>query len=471
MSRLEQDNTSADIHQTTAARIPTEYGDFRLHHYASDCDAKEHLALVMGDVTNKEGVLVRVHSECFTGDVLGSLRCDCGPQLRAAMRLIAEAGSGVIVYLRQEGRGIGLAQKLAAYSLQDQGYDTVDADLLLGHGADEREYSAAAAILKDLCVESVCLLTNNPSKIEQLSELGVRVQRRLPLETPVTAENAGYLATKVQRMRHLLNLSEGADRRHSTLAVLPSDVECRIVQLRADARAFYLQEGRPFVTLSYAQSLDGSIALPSGGPLRLSSDQSMTMTHALRAVHDAILVGIGTVLADDPRLTVRLVAGDNPQPVVLDTHLRLPVDSRLLSHPKGVWLATTDAGFPRHDVLGNTGARIIHVPATDRERIDLNALLCRLGERGIGSVMVEGGAQVLSSFLCGGLANAAVITVAPFYVGGASPLAQADGAGSKVQNFPRLELSATMQVGPDLVLWGRPVAHEAELDKDSYAPS
>ena len=198
--------TYSNMHQTASARIPTRFGEFRLHHYANDRDSKEHLALVMGDVAGQEGVLVRVHSECFTGDVLGSLRCDCGPQLHRAMQLIAEAGQGVIIYLRQEGRGIGLADKLAAYGLQDEGYDTVEANLLLGHDADEREYSAAVAILNDLDVRSVSLLTNNPSKIEQLCDLGVRVERRLPLETPVTAENAIYLATKVERMRHLLSL-------------------------------------------------------------------------------------------------------------------------------------------------------------------------------------------------------------------------------------------------------------------------
>ncbi|MEZ4830587.1 MAG: GTP cyclohydrolase II [Caldilineaceae bacterium] len=153
---------------TSSARIPTAEGDFSLRYYRNNLDDKEHLAVVYGDVTGGENVLVRVHSECFTGDVLGSRRCDCGPQLHSAMRAIAENGRGVIIYLRQEGRGIGLEQKLRAYNLQDEGYDTVDANLLLGHQADERNYLPAAHIIADLDLRSIRLLTNNPAKIEGL---------------------------------------------------------------------------------------------------------------------------------------------------------------------------------------------------------------------------------------------------------------------------------------------------------------
>lgn len=194
------------IRQMTCARIPTLVGEFRLCLYMDNQDDKEHLALVMGDVADQRDVLVRVHSECFTGDVLGSLRCDCGEQLHQAMHQIAEEGRGVLIYLRQEGRGIGLLNKLRAYNLQDVGYDTVDANLLLGHQADERDYTSAALILKDLGVRSIRLLTNNPLKIEDLQRLGILVTARLALQTGVTAENAGYLITKAQRMNHLLSL-------------------------------------------------------------------------------------------------------------------------------------------------------------------------------------------------------------------------------------------------------------------------
>lgn len=188
------------------ARIPTDVGEFNLCLYSNNQDAKEHLALVMGDAHGKADLLVRIHSECFTGDVLGSRRCDCGPQLRLAMALVAAAGQGMIVYLRQEGRGIGLQSKLRAYNLQDEGYDTVDANLLLGHQADERDYTAAALILADWQVDSIRLMTNNPDKIDNLRHLGVNVTARVPLQVGENDENAQYLKTKVERMRHILNL-------------------------------------------------------------------------------------------------------------------------------------------------------------------------------------------------------------------------------------------------------------------------
>jgi GTP cyclohydrolase II len=195
------------ISKMACARIPTAVGEFELCLYVDSRNDKEHLALVIGELSDRGDVLVRLHSECFTGDVLGSLRCDCGDQLQQAMRLIAEEGAGVLVYLRQEGRGIGLLDKLRAYNLQDMGYDTVDANLLLGHQADERDYTVAALILKDLEVHSVRLLTNNPMKIESLQDSGVTVTTRVPLQPKVNSENAAYLTTKARRMNHLLKLS------------------------------------------------------------------------------------------------------------------------------------------------------------------------------------------------------------------------------------------------------------------------
>lgn len=192
------------VTRTAAARIPTRYGDFQLCYYTNTLDNKEHLAFYMGDLAHAEAVLARVHSECFTGDVLGSLRCDCGEQLDRALALVAHEGQGVVIYLRQEGRGIGLEQKLLAYNLQDQGYDTVDANLMLGHGADERSYSLAACILGDLGVQSVRLMTNNPTKISALQAEGIKVVARVPLEIAVNSENQGYMITKAKRMDHLL---------------------------------------------------------------------------------------------------------------------------------------------------------------------------------------------------------------------------------------------------------------------------
>jgi 3,4-dihydroxy 2-butanone 4-phosphate synthase/GTP cyclohydrolase II len=177
------------------------------------------LALIFGEIPPREGVLVRVHSECFTGDVLGSMRCDCGAQLQRAMIAIGESGAGIILYLRQEGRGIGLADKLRAYNLQDEGYDTVDANLLLGHQADERDYTVAAEILSDLGVDSIHLLTNNPQKVNSLKELGVQVIGRQPLTGDVNPENEKYLQTKVLKMNHLLNIN--------SLKLNPKDNESR----------------------------------------------------------------------------------------------------------------------------------------------------------------------------------------------------------------------------------------------------
>jgi GTP cyclohydrolase II len=198
-------NGELHIKRAVCARIPTSAGSFQLCVYDNNRDDKEHLALIMGDVDELDGVLVRIHSECFTGDVLGSRRCDCGEQLQRSMELVAEEQQGVIIYLRQEGRGIGLSEKLRAYNLQDDGLDTVDANLALGHAADARDYSMAGAILVDLGVRSVRLMTNNPDKIQVLQKLGVRVAERVALEATVYPDNAAYLLTKAQRMNHLLD--------------------------------------------------------------------------------------------------------------------------------------------------------------------------------------------------------------------------------------------------------------------------
>ena len=197
MSKLE-------VTRKVSTRIPTDYGDFQLCFYANTQDSKEHLELFMGDLDRKESVLARVHSECFTGDVLGSRRCDCGEQLDQSMKIISEAGEGIIIYLRQEGRGIGLLEKLRAYNLQDEGFDTVDANLELGHEADARDYSLAALILRDLGVPSVELITNNPLKINALEDLGISVTKRVSLDIAANPDNASYLQTKAQRMNHIL---------------------------------------------------------------------------------------------------------------------------------------------------------------------------------------------------------------------------------------------------------------------------
>ena len=196
------------VKRTTSARIPTEYGEFQLCCYSNSEDVREHLAFFLGEIDQGEDILVRVHSECFTGEVLGSTRCDCGEQLDRALQMISEEERGALIYMRQEGRGIGLMKKMESYNLQDAGYDTVDANLMLGHLADEREYSLAARILEDLGIRSIRLITNNPSKVEGLSCEGIIISERIGFDSTVTPENKRYLQTKVERMSHKLSLKD-----------------------------------------------------------------------------------------------------------------------------------------------------------------------------------------------------------------------------------------------------------------------
>ena len=205
------------VRRIAQARIPTQWGDFAALAYESVLDGEQHLALVKGEVSGKDRVLVRVHSECLTGDAFGSLRCDCGAQLEGALRRIAEAGEGVVVYLRgHEGRGIGLAHKLRAYSLQERGRDTVDANLELGLPVDDREYGIGSQILVDLGITTMRLMTNNPAKYGGLDGYGLEIVERVPLETYPNPENLRYLRTKRERMGHLLHLPADEERPHGS---------------------------------------------------------------------------------------------------------------------------------------------------------------------------------------------------------------------------------------------------------------
>ncbi len=197
--------TELHVERTARAELPTRSGDFEVVGYRHVVDGSEHVALVKGDVHGADDVLVRVHSSCTTGDVFGSLRCDCGEQLERSLAQIEAEGRGVLVYLAQEGRGIGLVDKLRAYELQQDGHDTVDANTELGHEADPREFHAAAHVLRDLDVRSVRLLTNNPRKVEELERYGMPVAERMPIEVNASETNRGYLTTKRDRLGHLLS--------------------------------------------------------------------------------------------------------------------------------------------------------------------------------------------------------------------------------------------------------------------------
>ena len=450
------------------ARLPRPSGEYRLSLFHNDIDGKEHLALVRGEVAGRREVLVRIHSECFTGDVMGSERCDCGDQLSSAFEKIDQEGRGAVLYLRQEGRGIGLLEKLKAYNLQDLGYDTVDANRLLGHAPDAREYEVAARMLEQLGILSVRLLTNNPAKIAGLEKHGVEVCGRVPIGPKVKKENAAYLRTKAERLQHRLDLE----------ALFPANGDGDAVAgdprgLPPAVAGAALAEGhwtddllagmspargagqRPFVTLTYAQSVDGCIAESKDQPLAISGPQSRTFTHQLRAAHDAILVGIGTVLTDDPRLTVRLVeAPRDPRPVVLDSRLRFPATARLLTGP-GPWIVTAEDADPeRQAKLEAAGAKVLRLPLSAPGRIDLERLLAALAEKGVKSLMVEGGATVISSFLAARLVDHLVVTVAPMLVGGLPAVAREDRRNCP--GLPRLRAARYRQLGDDLIIWGAP---------------
>ncbi|PSQ96038.1 MAG: GTP cyclohydrolase II [Bacteroidetes bacterium SW_9_63_38] len=444
------------VRRLTGTRIPTADGEFTLTLYENSEDDKDHLALVCGDVEGKDDVLVRAHSECFTGDVLGSLRCDCGEQLDTSIRRVAEEGQGVILYLRQEGRGIGLKSKLKAYNLQDEGYDTVEANRMLGHGADERDYAVAARILEDLSVSSVRLLTNNPGKIEDLTEYGIEITKRAPLEPHVNRHNEDYLRTKANRMRHALDLGPANGHAQSNA----HDNSLQALEQRIERH--FDEAGTPFVTLTYAQSLDGSIASSSGTPLPISGEEALDFTHRLRALHDGILVGIGTVLADDPRLNARRGQEDHPTPIVLDSSLRFPADARLLhcDGPPPLIFTAPDPDPDRREELEAQGATVHELPCAPTGGVCLDALLNALGNRGITSMMVEGGSQILTTFLREQRVHRVIVTMAPMFVGGTSalgPVTETSDEGGDPGAFPRLTNMQKRWYGDDLILEGDPV--------------
>lgn len=196
--------TETIVERVASVKLPTSFGEFQMIGYSNQLNDKEHVAIIKGKPQNEEAPLVRIHSECLTGDIFHSKRCDCGPQLQKSLEIIEEAGNGIVLYMRQEGRGIGLLNKLKAYELQEQGFDTVEANIHLGFPAEMRDYSISAQMLRDLGIEKIRLMTNNPAKIEGITKYGIQVVERVPVEIEAEPENEKYLHTKKEKMRHIL---------------------------------------------------------------------------------------------------------------------------------------------------------------------------------------------------------------------------------------------------------------------------
>jgi GTP cyclohydrolase II len=443
-------NYVLDIQKLASARLPATAGKFQMSAYHNGVDGKDHIALTIGDIRDGEEVLVRVHSECLTGDVFGSQRCDCGPQLEESLRIIGQAGRGALLYLRQEGRGIGLVEKMKAYNLQDQGYDTLDANLALGHPADGREYSTAARILEELGIRSVILLTNNPLKIEGLRSWGIPVVGRQPVQVGLHPENTSYLQTKQERMQHLLNFESFTPAPQAGPSVSSDESYEQLKSLQQWLLQQPSHSNRPVVTLSYAQSLDGSIALNRRQPLGLSGPESMLLTHHLRSWHDAIMVGVGTVLADDPQLNVRLVTGPSPRPIILDPQLRTPAKARLWDVPGRecpIFVAAPDVEQSKIDAINDRGGEVLLSPVLADASFDLAWVLGQVGP--LKSIMVEGGSTVLRHFIRQKAADRALVTVVPRWIQGVNPILQ----GQEALVYPTFQNPNWQQWGEDSIVY------------------
>ncbi|HLZ38978.1 MAG TPA: GTP cyclohydrolase II RibA [Mycobacteriales bacterium] len=392
--------------EVAAVGIPTPFGEFLVRAFVTS-GGHVYLALVKGEIAGGRSVLTRLHSECLTGDALGSLRCDCGIQLRTAVRAVAAEGRGVVLYVTgHEGRGVGLVNKLRAYVEQDRGADTVDANLRLGLPPDNRDYSDAGSVLEALGVRSVRLLSNNGDKADGLRRAGIQVDGLVPLATATHLRNRRYIRTKELRFGHVQ--PAGADL--VELPAAPSDV----TRLLGEARP---RPDRPYVLVKYAQTVDGRIATGSGDSKWISGEDERRVSHALRAACDAVLVGVGTVLQDDPHLTVRLVPGASPIRVVLDSTLNTPLDANVLSDDAAtIVVTTTDADERRRAAFAAAGVTL-HAVSAGARGVDVGATLALLRSLGIESLMVEGGSAVITSLFGAGVVDRLVVSLSPTIIG------------------------------------------------------
>ncbi|MBW4632069.1 MAG: GTP cyclohydrolase II [Iphinoe sp. HA4291-MV1] len=526
--------TESGFAETVAiAKLPSEFGTFKIYGYRNTLDNSENVAIIKGEVEKFDNpVMVRIHSECLTGDALGSLRCDCGMQLQIALRMIEKAGQGVIIYLAQEGRGIGLLNKVKAYSLQDLGLDTVEANERLGFSADLRDYSIVAQILKDLGVKQIRLITNNPRKIAGLESYGIEIADRIPLVIEPNDYNLNYLTTKAKKLGHLIKLKHRQPLAVNTLIVdehlediwsalleckevmknespqrneywaffgnakspwsfqkfssgkipffpesdfliiidltndfcqdlnfvskvfsqvqyaivfknsspfksdLVQDTQCfkgmwssngwqifsLYLGLLVAQRAAYLEK-RPFLMAHLAQSLDGRIAATNGNSQWLSNEANLKHAHRLRALHDAVMVGAVTATLDNPKLTVRLVTGKHPIPVIIEGQSDLKLDDlqMMALHERMIVLYPQEK---QHRVIPQAAKeKILELPISSTKDSHENSVLAPseilnvLYENGISSIFLEGGGQTVSYFLQADCIELLHLHVSPLILG------------------------------------------------------
>jgi GTP cyclohydrolase II len=429
------------LHDVASLSLGTTYGEFELRAFELE-SGDVYLALVRGEIGDGRSVLTRLHSECVTGDALGSLRCDCGTQLRQAAREIAAEGRGVLIYATDhEGRGIGLLNKLRAYMLQEDGDDTIDANHRLGFPPDARSYTAAADCLALLGVRSVRLLTNNPSKVEALTRAGIDVERTIPLRTSPHVRNIDYLQAKEARLGHLAPAGVPLDGD-------PIGEATNVAPLLGVAAA---PAWRPWVVLKYAQTVDGRIATRRGDAKWISGEAERRISHGLRAACDAVLVGVGTAIIDDPQLTVRMVPGSSPLRVVLDSTLRLPATARVLDDGAATVVITTAPSSKERRAALRARAVGVHVVDAGPRGVDLAAALRTLRALGVASLLVEGGGRVITSFFAEKLVDRVVLGIAPTIMG-AGIDAVGDLGVASVAESVRLTNKSVHQAGDDLLV-------------------
>ena len=430
--------------------LPDPAGEFGLTLFTDEESGKEYLAAILGQPRGRENILCRIHTQCFSGDVLHSSRCNCHHRLHLSMELIKRQQTGILIYLRQDGLAAELAKKPDS-SRRREGIDLTDHNTMNIPADEVRTCDYAVTILESLDVKSVRLLTDNPRTVEQLQKRGIPVTEHVPLRTSAPAFNDQALPAGSSFFHPPNNPIRENTTEPETLLEdqVLENIRDMLVQSSRNGRDY-----QPVITASYAQSLDGSITLQAGTQYQISGRQSLRITHGLRAMHDAILIGVGTVLADDPLLTTRLTNGEDPKPIIVDSHLRMPLQCNLLRNNQvNPLVATTE--FAEEQALNDLqsmGAEILITAATQDRRVDLGALLRKLYERNLKTVMVEGGSQILTSFFNEQLVNLLVLTIAPQILGGLPGIRELtpDPEGAR----PSLREVRHALIGKDLMVWG-----------------